>query len=134
MLVKLKEILTKMHFYTPLKFWHWFILLTHNIHTIFGPNLVPCPRYTDNKYQIFSFTLYPPGAQNRSFELWLYTDIQADVQMQMITFRCPPSCTPPPLKTVQKWLEWLQKWGQTYSTFMYEGPSHLSGAILSYRW
>ena len=63
---------------------------TYTQHTdfIFGPNLVP-PKSLNTKVEIFSFTLYPPGAPNKVFGLLLCTDIQTDVQMQMITFTHP---------------------------------------------
>ena len=44
------------------------------------------PKVSKYKVEIFSFTLYPPGATNKVFELLLYTDTQTDVQMQMIAF------------------------------------------------
>ena len=69
MLVIIKEILTKMYICTPPKFSVPFYT-TYTQHTdfIFGPNLVS-PKSPHNKFQIFSFTLYLPGAQNKVFEL-----------------------------------------------------------------
>ena len=55
----------------------------------FWPTFSPPPKSLNNKFQIFPFNLYPLGAQNKVFELQLYTDIQTDVQMQTTAFTCP---------------------------------------------
>ena len=104
MLIELKEMSTKMYFHMPQNFWPPFTLLSHNIQTFFcGPEFSP-PRYPDNKFQIFPFTLYPsPGVQYKGFELKLNTDIQKDVHTQITAFRHPSqSYLPPTPRTVQK--------------------------------
>ena len=79
MLVIIKEILTKNVFLYAIKFSAPFYT-TYTQHTdfLFGPNLVT-QKSPDNKFKIFSFTLYPPGAQNkRCWALAVYR----------LTYRC----------------------------------------------
>ena len=104
MLVIIKEILNKMYFHVPPELLSPILHYLHATYRLpFWHNLVP-PRCPDNKFQIFSIQSLPPppGAQNKSFKLQLYTDIETDVQMQMTTLGClPPDLKYPlPTKTV----------------------------------
>ena len=93
----------------------------------FSPHL----RYSDNKFQIFPFNLYPLGVQNRILsssstqtyrQMYRYKQQHWKVLSQSYTFPYP--------QKVQIWLEMALIWGQTYSTFMYKGPSPLLGGII----
>ena len=67
MLVTIKDISTKMYFHMLPKLLAPFYT-TYSQHKDFisGPHLVP-PQSLHNKFQIFPFTPYPPGAQNKEF-------------------------------------------------------------------
>ena len=69
MLVIIKEILAKNVFsYVPELLAAFYTTYTQHTDFPFGPNLVHS-KFADNKCKILSFTLYPQGAQNKSFEL-----------------------------------------------------------------
>ena len=89
-LVIIKEISTKMYFHSFHKISVPFsTIYTQHTYFIFGSNLVPSAKSLNTKLEIFSFNLYSPGAQDKGFKLLLHTDIQTDVQMQIIIFPCP---------------------------------------------
>ena len=66
----------------------YYLHTTYRLH--FWPKL-STPKSLNIKLEIFLFTFYLPGAQDKVFELLLYIDILIDVQTQMITFTSPPS-------------------------------------------
>ena len=60
-------ILPKMYFCMPPNFWPpFYTTSTQHTDFLFGPNLVS-PKSLNNKFQIFPFTPYPLGAQNKFF-------------------------------------------------------------------
>ena len=61
-------------------------IYTQHTDFIFGPNLVPLPKSLNTKLEIFHSIFSSQKLQISFFELLLYTDIQTNVQMQIITF------------------------------------------------
>ena len=111
MLVKIREILTKMYFHMPCQTFSANVCyLNHNIQTSFWSKFSPTQGIQAINYRFFAFILHYPEAQNRvlnSNSIQMYWH----VQMQMTAFTCLPS-DPIHLqspKTVQIWLKWFQK-------------------------
>ena len=76
-----------MYFHTLPKFQCHFLLLTHNIQTLFFcSNLVSIPKFLNTKVENFSLIFSSLGVPNKVFELLLNTYILTDVQIKTNAF------------------------------------------------